>query len=514
MPKRDIQAAATPASVSGASAVTRGVAFNNITLGAPGGESQGDIAKKQELAWKAYDEVGEIHFLGSGLIGSSIETLAFYGAIEDNATSYTYAPPVDSSEMSERDKVTIRELIEGFRPSWGTQQDYFKAIALNLFFPGEVYIYFKRVNGKWDHKLIPKTNIGTSKKARNNKVIQEFTDPISGELVTVGDSGNLQRIWRPHPGRPANADSSMFPVLGMIDELNWIQRLVTGLFQKRIMTSGILAITNSILGPDFDPTNQDAIAGAVNSVERQWVEQLSRNMQSDTDSPALPIIVFAPYEHVKDGFNYINLDNDLPKTVIEERREVLRRIANSLDIPAEFILGLGTVNHWSAFLIRDLLWQQHIQPLATLIANSVTDVFLRPVLRKLKADGLFDGNPDRVKLWFQSHQLATHPDLFPYLVTAFDKGIIGKEPILRALGIPPESAITDEEFNLWLSLKLAQVGTTSEVGEGSVEIGDDGRIVLPDGRTPAPSRERTGNRPNGGGPANRDRAGEDGESQR
>ncbi len=269
------------------------------------------------------------------------------------------------------------------------------------------------------------------------------------------------------------------------------------------MTSGILVITNSILGQDYDPTDSSSIAGAVNAVEQQIIDQLSRSISSDSDSPALPIMLFAPFEHVDKGFNFIEIAGDLPETTIKERREVLRRIANSLDVPAEFVLGIGDVNHWSAWLIRDLLWSQHIQPLATLIANSITTTFLRPELRRLKARGEFDGDPESVKVWFQSHQLATHPDNFQHLIAMYDRGVIGKEPILRELGIPPEHAITDEEFNMWLQLKLAAIGTTREASENDVVAG---RIVSPDGTTESPSRQPRGNSPNEG-PANQERAG-------
>ncbi len=513
MPKRnELTAAATPASDSGAFAVSHG----RLQIGSVFGverKSDQEIAEKQRLAWKGYDEVGELHFLGNGIIGASLETLAWYPAYVDEALAYNYLPPVSNvDDVSDEDKATLRRLVEGFKPSWGSQQDLIRAIGINLFFAGEAHVFstsspsnmppgYKR--GDYYHQLIPKSHIKKAEKSPNGKRVQQFTDPFTDETYTVGDKGILARYYKPHPANPQNCDSPVFPIIDLIDELTWIQRMVKGLFKKRVMTSGILAMTNSILGPDYDPTNQSSIAGAVNNVEQQIIEQINRSIADDSDSPALPILLFMPFEHVDKGLKYIEIAGELPDTTIKERREVLRRMANSLDVPAEFVLGLGDVNHWSAWLVRDLLWSQHVAPLATLIANSVTTMFLRPELRRLAKNGGFSADPERFTMWFQSHQLATHPDTFEHFVSLYDRGVIGKEPILRALGIPPNQAITDEEFDLWLQLKLASIGTTRESSELDVE---DGKIVKKDGTNEAPSRQARGVGPSG--PADQSRADE------
>jgi hypothetical protein len=391
-----------------------------------------------------------------------------------------------------------------------------RALGINLFFPAEVYVESKHKAGsdEYTHQLIPKQNIILPKKAANNKVIEEYKDPISGQTVKVGDNGDLQRIWRPHPANPNNADSPMFAVLEILDEIKWIQRLISSMLRKRVMTSKMLIMTNSILGPDIDPSDQTSLAGAVNKVEKSLIDQMNRNIQSDSDSPALPLLGFVPYEHVKDGFNLIDVAGDLPETLLSLLESAQRRLANGVDVPAEFLLGMGGSSHWSAYLIRDLLWQQHIFPLAGLIASSLTSIFLRPALMRAQKGGRFEGDPNGVKLWFRSNQLQTHPEIFTYLITAFDKGIIGKGPILAALGIPAEAAITDDELKWYVAQKLAGMGTTDEVGEGSGIDVQNGTIVLPSGRFPNPSRERSGGTVSGGGPADRSRAGEDGPSQR
>lgn len=495
MPRYDksLTAAALPASelVS----VSRGAVIQGYDWG------QKDKDERVKAAWKAYESIGELHYIANGIIGAAVETLAWYGAVEDLATTYTAAPPVET-KLSEGDAAIVRNLVQGIKPRWGEQQDFMRALAVNLFMVGEGSHLTQFKGGQWLHEFIPQSRVYEGQKAANGKVVQRYKDPITNEDLVVGDGRNLSRIWRPHPNNPGKADSAVFSILPLLEELGWIQMLMNSTLRKRIMTSGLLLMPNNILGPDYNPADQTAIAGAVNKVEAEIIRQLSANIAEDEDSPAMPLILFAPAETIKDGFRYIPFGEELSDIAIQERREIIRRIANSLDVPSEFVMGIGEVNHWSAWLVRDLLWQQHIQPMATLIANSITSQFLRPALR---ADKNFTGDPDQVKLWFKAHSLQTHPDLFQFLVQAHDLGIIGKEPILQALGIPPEAAISDEEFELWLRLKL---GEQSAPQEG--EVGPDGTVV-----EPAPSRQRTGDRrqpPTG--PANPSRRGEDGPSQR
>lgn len=453
---------------------------------------------KIKKAWKAYNNIGEVHYIANALIGASLETLNWYGAEDDTGMAAGLPRPVTDT-LSEQDAETVRSLIAGIKPSWGSQSDFIKALGINLFVAGVGYHLYQEKGDTFTHEFVPKQNIMDEKVAPNGRRTIEYKDPITGVPSKTGDSKTLTRIWRPHPSRPGEADSPLFAIESLLDELAWIQRLMNAALRKRIMMSGLFVMTNSILGPDFDPSNPTAIAGQVNAVEQAIIAQLSSNINDD-DSPALPAMLFAPFEHVKDGFNHIDFGDLLSEVILKERDAVLQRIATSLDIPTEFVTGIGEVNHWSAWLIRDLLWTQHVQPLATLIANSLTEAFLRPALRVLARNEQFSGDPERVKIWFKGVTYATHPDRFTWLIKLHDKGVIGRKPILEELGIPEEGAITDEEFEIWLSLQRSRLGI--EDGEPMDENGE-----------PFPSRERqqrTGNQ----GPANQDRAGEDGPSSR
>lgn len=499
-----ITAAATPTARSAVNTTDFHMMF--------GDKSNVKVSDKQKSAWKAYNNVGEIHFLASGVIGAAIETLSWYGGSDDLATTYSYVPPIEEMEgYSESDAQVVRDLIASLKPNWGTQQDFMRTMAINLLIAGECFHYHKHIGGKWKHEVLTKEAIKTVTLEANGKTKQTFIDPVETDpdgkdkVVNVGDKGELNRIWRPHPAKPRAADSPMFAILSLLDELMWIQKLMDALVRQRIMVSGILIVPNTSLGPDYNPNDQDSIAGSTNAFQAEMLKQMSRAIDEDSSAPAMPLVMFTSPEDA-DAFKHISFDSEISEQLIRERDKVMRRIANSLDVPSEFVLGIGEVNHWSAWLLRDLLWQQHIKPMATLIANSITTTFLRPALYALKAKGQFDGDPEGVKLWYESSESQTHPDRFQFLLDAYDHGIIGPKAILQSLGIPPNEAITEEEFELWLSLKMNGSGAAVEEGE----VGPDGTT-----KEPAPSRQRTGDRrkPESKG-ADRSRSKEGGPTQR
>ena len=66
-----LTAANTPASQSGVAAIHGGSSRNLFAAHGIQSHSQQEISQKQELAWQAYDNIGEMHYLGNGVVGAS-----------------------------------------------------------------------------------------------------------------------------------------------------------------------------------------------------------------------------------------------------------------------------------------------------------------------------------------------------------------------------------------------------------------------------------------------------------
>src|SRR3546814_7696452 len=65
----------------------------------------------------------------------------------------------------------------------------------------------------------------------------------------------------------------------------------------------------------------------------------------------------------------------------ELREEAIRRLALGQDAPPEVLLGLGSMNHWGAWLVKEDTITTHVEPPLARFCDALTTQFLRPVLQ-------------------------------------------------------------------------------------------------------------------------------------
>src|SRR5690606_4593074 len=98
-----------------------------------------------------------------------------------------------------------------------------------------------------------------------------------------------------------------------------------------------------------------------------------------------------------------------PLTEIELKREetLIHRIAFGLDAPPELITGYASLNHWTAWMVKDETYQAHIEPLAVRIADTIAALVVRPALR---AAGVPAPIVDRITVGVDASDLIARPD--------------------------------------------------------------------------------------------------------
>ena len=109
-----------PSARSGVAALSTGSRSNMFEAHGIQTATQQEISEKQRLVWDAYDNVPEVHFLGNGVIGASIETLSFYAAHDDTSSAFNYAQPIEEGdEYNEADVAKIHELVASLKTPLG-----------------------------------------------------------------------------------------------------------------------------------------------------------------------------------------------------------------------------------------------------------------------------------------------------------------------------------------------------------------------------------------------------------
>lgn len=255
----------------------------------------------------------------------------------------------------------------------------------------------------------------------------------------------VYRLWRRHPRYSLLADSPMHACLSLFEELQLLQLAVRARARSRLSGAGILAVPQEIIlantptGSEQDPAKSPIM------------EMLQRAATTAIQNPGsaaavVPIVIQGPAEALKE-LRWISIGN--PQEKYEEqglRTELLSRIAISLDFPKEQLLGMEDSNHWTAWLVDDQTWSAHLQPMANLLVEDLTGVYLQPLLKK---EGVEDWASYRV--WYDAADVVNHPDRNKDAAALYAEGELSGETWREVAGFTDADDMGTEEFQVFLA---------------------------------------------------------------
>jgi hypothetical protein len=130
----------------------------------------------------------------------------------------------------------------------------------------------------------------------------------------------------------------------------------------------------------------------------------------------------------------VNFSSDVDKALVDQRESAIRELATSLDMPAEVLLGMGDVNHWSSWQIEESGLKIHVSPKAELICYCLTTGYLIPTLKAMGAD-LTGPNGGKIVTWYDPSELAVRPDKSANVVLAYDRLEASGDALRREVGL-------------------------------------------------------------------------------
>ncbi|MGW1352824.1 hypothetical protein ACWCQE_26680 [Streptomyces sp. NPDC002409] len=232
---------------------------------------------------------------------------------------------------------------------------------------------------------------------------------IDGTPVTIPPAGDdaadvanaldpvAIRVWDPSPKRRLEADS---PVLGSLDELEELRLLgaaVRAITLSRLTGRGILVVPK---GTRFPSTPVQG--GAEDDLIDVFMDVAETAIRDPSSAAAtVPIILEVPAEMVG-LIQRLTFESDFDELAIKLREENIRRFATAADIPGEFLLGLGQVNHWGAWELTAEAINLGIVPRLDIVNYAYTHGWLRPLLEPKVQDAeewsvFADTSPLRVR---------------------------------------------------------------------------------------------------------------------
>lgn len=399
--------------------------------------SQSETMERLSLPWqdralRYYDEIGELRY-ASQFYARMLKQLRIYPALREPGREH-------GEEIKSGPPVELLDRIQD--PGGGRSQMQWNYGRL-MFVTGEGYLLGRKLDTedeRWD--FVWKEGLRVERER-----IRYKASPSAAEEVYAPGDAVAYKMWTPHPQWPGLPDAPMRAVLDIAEELLILTKSVRATAVSRLVRSGVLLVPQEIEPPPQEPVGDE---DPLNSpLLRDLVEHVTGAVENPgTAEATVPFILFGAAEHL-DKIKPIQLHN--PETDYLERdlrEEAIKRLALSLDMPPEILLGMADSNHWTAWQISDEVWRWHGAPIAEHFCDDLSEVYLQPALREM---GYEDWR--NVCVHYDATEILVNVNRSEDADEAWDRGAIGYQAYRRAKNFNDEDAQSAEEHKEWLLVK-------------------------------------------------------------
>lgn len=412
----------------------------------------------QEEAWRYYEQLGEIRYAAT-FCGQALSRLRLVPAIQVNPDE----PPVpidqaveDGISVPQGAVLAAQQIVRALRNEEQGLADLLYDFGVNDFVAGESFLV--GLDGETDSGETIYHLASVSEVSPGSDGLWHFsTAPTNRpkDARALGPEDVLVRLWTPHPRWHDLADSPVRGVLDFCEELQLLTRAIRATAMSRL-PAGILVYP--LEADDGGPEDGDEWADAEDPSWGQGRSQstladdLVAHMTTPIGEPgaasAIVPFLFGVASDDVDKVKLIEVARDVDRLFGEQRTELIRRIATSVDLPPEVLLGMADVNHWTAWQIGDDTFRSHIAPRAGRFCSSLTAGWFRPSMRAVGVDDA------RIVLWYDPSDLVQKPDRSESATEGVRLGLLSEETWRREHAYTDEDAPTDEEIERRVALGL------------------------------------------------------------
>lgn len=326
----------------------------------------------QETAWDFYSTTPEVRF-GAKWVANAMSAAKLYAGMEMPDGSVERLP----------DDHPATEIVAAIAGGPKGQAEMLKAFGPHLVVPGEGWIVVYPDDD-------PTATVDTDLKWRVLSVLEmtsrgkSLEAEIDGEIITIPgrelhdsapDDPVAIRVWEPHPRRHLEADSPVRAALELLEELRLLNAAVKAITRSRLTGRGVLLIPQ---GARF-PTQPGKAASEDDLIDIFMTVAETAYRDPESAAATVPIILEVPAESIGD-IKRLTFESDFDELAIRLREEAIRRFANGLEMPAEILLGLGEVNHWGTWALKEEAITLAIEPRLETVAHALTTQWMRPIL--------------------------------------------------------------------------------------------------------------------------------------
>lgn len=267
--------------------------------------------------------------------------------------------------------------------------------------------------------------------------------------IALPYESHIIRIWDRNEHLPWRAMSPGKPALPILREIDMYNRHIMASLVSRVAMNGMFFIPDEVTMPSA-PEFEDAVdpfVATMHEIMRSTIKN------PGTPASAAPLMIRVPEEHI-DKFKHLTFSTPLDGNVFEARMNAIRRLAATLNLPAEIVNGFGSVNHWTAWQITEDAIKVHIAPKVEIITRALTLGYLQPMLSAMNESSLTDDG-SRIIVWYDTSELTQRPDRSSAALTLREMMVISDKAARRETGFDESDAPTDDELERMILMKLA-----------------------------------------------------------
>lgn len=252
---------------------------------------------------------------------------------------------------------------------------------------------------------------------------------------TLPENSMVVRTWRPHRRNYAVADAPSRAARATMREIELLNRHITSQYMSRLASAGVIIFPDEVSFP-----TRPEFADEPDPFVSEWVEIAAEAIRTPgTAAAVVPIPIKVPGEYV-DKVRHIDFTLKLDDSLVQKRDSALTRLAISLDMPPEALLGTTGVNHWSAWLIDEQGVKIHVAPTVEIVCDALTIGYLTP---RLKAEG---EDPSDWIMWYDASNLILRPDRSQAATDTYDRLELSGEALRRENGFDESDKPSDDEL--------------------------------------------------------------------
>lgn len=414
----------------------------------------------QDKAWGHHDGIGEIWF-AHNLVANVMSRIRIYAAYVLDADS----PPVPLSDAATIERTDDNREGDGphrpvtdLRPGDAVEiRDLFnkafvktnvptmmRNFTLNASVPGECHLAM--LDGAWQIKSTAELYVDASGVPKLNTV-------RGGAPKDLPKSTQIGRIWREHPRFSFEPDSAMRALSDDCEELLLLNRVIRTNGRARLH-AGLLYVPDEVSIANATVTDDQEIEEDEEAAfEKEFMETVQAAIaDEDNLATVFPTLLRGPAELAKSVI-HIKLERVIDEFLVARADRTLERILQGLDVPKDIVTGLANVKYSNAVQIDESLYKAHVEPLAVMICDAITDIVLRPLIKAKFADASFD--PDKVVVWYDPSEVITRPDRSGDAKTLYDAHELSGAALRAAHGFSETDKPSQEE----LAKRLAMANT-------------------------------------------------------